>query len=127
MSTKVKKYKKYSESEWQQILTMKDNHRTLFLLEEYMKKYPLDVNSKLYCAKILIGLGKLEEALEILNSEMVLSSKKQLDNEQRNFSLVKILIAKEKYQECYDFILKNDLPLKQLYYKETILLFLKKS
>ena len=127
MNLKEKKSKSYSRSEWEQILSMTDNYRTLLVLEDYMKKYPLDVNSKLYYAKVLIGLGKLEMALEVLNSELVLSSKRELDNEQRLFSIAKILIAKEKYQECYDLIQDNNLPILKIYYKDAILLFLKKK
>ena len=108
----MKDINKYDKVQFDNLLSMMnytDASRVISLFKNYLREYPTDVSAHLYYAIMLIKIGNLEEAIDVLNLEVVLTSDNYFDIKKRGYLIVKILLAKEKYEECYKYILENEI------------------
>ena len=104
--------------EFKQIMNLMDidPYASLSLYEQYLNKYPNDYSAYLlYCSNLII-LGKLDDAERIYNYfENKYKNDKELEGTERSkkikesqvFTKIKLLSYQEKYDELYDFCIKN--------------------
>lgn len=107
------------------------------LLEEYMKKYPLDYSAYPYYASILITLGDFNEAEKVLDyveiisnaNENFTSKETKVQNLKYNilFSKLKLLSYQEKYDELYKIYLNNSQELYDINLNHNIIFYCKKK
>ena len=96
-----------------------DPYQAKICYEEYIKEHPNDYRARFYYNFILIIIGEAEKAdLELQKVEEMFAREKYFKYDQKKMCIVKrsmainkmrILLAQEKYQECYDFYLNHQI------------------
>ena len=107
----MKDLNKFNKTKFEHLISMMnywDANRVISFFKNYLNEYPNDVSAYLYYAIMLIKLGLLDEALEVLNLEVVLTSNNFYNIRKRGYAIIKILISQEKYEECYQYLLENN-------------------
>lgn len=92
--------------------------------EQYLEKYPKDYSAYTYYIAVLITIGKFYLAEKTLNElekiynedKSFLTELDKLEILEKEIFIIKLrlLLYKEKYQELYDFCLKNEYKIKAM-------------
>ncbi len=104
--------------------------KALVKFQEYLMRYPKDIEAYIYYADTLIKLNALQEAEKILETAKRLMTKETILATQEDYYIMKIklLCCQRKYHECYQLFRAN----MKIYVKRNmdttcLLLFLKQK
>ena len=121
----------YHDNYLKKILKLFDDHRyeeVLYEFDKYIKNYPNDIVSYIYCADTYMKLGNFEEAERVLNSAVILDSTSEYNKQTLELFKIKLLCCQKKYQECFDLLMENtSFVINRKWGYPSILLYLKKQ
>lgn len=126
-----KKFIYYNESYFARIRKLvNENYLEIALVEcqNYLSQYPNDSCASSYYADILMRLGMFEQAEEVLNNIVFVSTTPDKSKQSVMLMRLKLLNFQQKYEECLQLLIENlDVFNERDWHGTELLLFFKKK
>ncbi len=113
---KDRDFKYYNKTEFRHILSLISDFKYQQAIEEgyhYVEKYPYDVQAFTGLCSLLIRLGNIKEAEELLNHVTFNKKTNDISVNQYIYNKLKLLACQGKWDECYLFAKENISRLKE--------------
>lgn len=110
MSKKVKRFKTYNESRLDRIVSLSNKryfYPALTELYSYLEDYPKDTIAFLLLADVMMKMGNLEAAEELLDDVSCLFDPSQVLYSKYTLMLIKLLCSKQEYAKALELVRNN--------------------